>query len=80
MSSSKSILGPALLGVALTGATGAFLYLLLKKDEEEYYEASKSVSSRQVALEVRIPKDSVGVVIGRQGANIRYIGCVFRIK
>jgi len=73
MSSSKSIFGPALLGVALTGATGAFLYLLLKKDEEEYYETSKSVSSRQVALEVRIPKDSVGVVIGRQGANIRDI-------
>jgi len=71
--SSSSILGPVVLGIALTGVTGVFLYLLLKKDEEEDYELSKGVSSRQVALDVRIPKDSVGIVIGRQGSNIREI-------
>lgn len=28
--------------------------------------------SKQVVIDVKIPKDSVGVVIGRQGSNIRY--------
>lgn len=67
-------MGPALLGVALTGATGVCLYLLLKKDDEEdYSHVSKGKTSRQVALDVRIPKESVGIVIGRQGSNIREI-------
>jgi len=67
-------LGPALLGVALTGATGVCLYLLLKNDDEEdYSHVSKGKTSRQVALDVRIPKESVGIVIGRQGSNIREI-------
>lgn len=67
-------MGPALLGVALTGATGVCLYLLLRKDDEEdYTQVSKGKTSRQVALDVRIPKESVGIVIGLGGSNIREI-------
>jgi len=70
---SRSYVGPALLGIALTGATGLCLYLLLKKDDDWQEEVQGGVSSRQVAIDVKIPKDMVGIVIGRQGSNIREI-------
>ena len=52
------------------GATGLCLYLLLRK-EEEWEEVKDAVASRQVAIDVKIPKDFVGSVIGRQGSNIK---------
>lgn len=47
------------------------LYLLLKDREEEL--EGQGVTARQVVLQVQIPRDSVGIVIGRQGCNIREI-------
>ena len=67
----KSVVGPLLLGAALTGATGICLYLLLKKDDE--FQSFQSIAVRQTNLEVRIPKEVSGVVIGRQGSTIREI-------
>jgi len=58
--------------VAAIIASGACLYLLLKEDEEFSHDGRK-ISSRQVAIEVKIPKDMAGVVIGRQGSNIKEI-------
>eukprot|EP00092_Neocalanus_flemingeri_P011602 GFUD01012503.1.p1 GENE.GFUD01012503.1~~GFUD01012503.1.p1 ORF type:complete len:462 (+),score=178.84 GFUD01012503.1:110-1495(+) len=69
----RSYVGPALLGLALTGATGLCLYLLLRKEDDWEEEGQGGVTSRQVAIDVKIPKDSVGIVIGRQGSNIREI-------
>jgi len=70
--SDRSLVAPIALGIALTGVTGVCLYLLLKKDEE-WSDERTHVTSRHVVLEVQIPKDSVGIVIGRQGANIKEI-------
>jgi len=67
----RSYVGPLLLGLALTGATGVCLYLLLRKEDDWEEEVQGGVTSRQVAIDVKIPKDSVGIVIGRQGSNIR---------
>ena len=53
------------------GATGVCLYLLLRKEDDWEEEVQGGVTSRQVAIDVKIPKDSVGIVIGRQGSNIR---------
>jgi len=70
--SDRSLVGPIVLGLALTGATGVCLYLLLKG--EDYGDlGGEGVTSRQVTLDVKIPKEHVGIVIGRQGANIREI-------
>jgi len=69
----RSLVAPIALGIALTGVTGVCLYLLLRKDEEWSNENSSHITSRHVVLEVKIPKDGVGLVIGRQGANIREI-------
>jgi len=70
---SRSYVGPLILGLALTGATGVCLYLLLRKEEDWEGEVQGGVTSRQVAIDVKIPRDMVGVVIGRQGSNIREI-------
>ena len=45
--------------------------MLLRKDEDWEEEMQGRVTSRQVAIDVKIPRDSVGIVIGRQGSNIR---------
>ena len=63
---------PLLLGIALTGSTCVCLYLLLRNKDEWDLEESKA-TSRQVALEMKIPKDVVGSVIGKQGCNIKEI-------
>jgi len=70
--SDRSLVAPIALGIALTGVTGVCLYLLLKK-EEDWSDERSHVTSRHVVLEVKIPKDSVGIVIGRQGSNIKEI-------
>ena len=66
-----------------TGATGLCLYLLLRKEEDWEGKVQGGVTSRQVAIDVKIPRDMVGIVIGRQGSNIRSgrgcdISCICR--
>ncbi|KAK7861624.1 hypothetical protein R5R35_010127 [Gryllus longicercus] len=63
-----------LVGVSLTGITAGLLYLLLGKDEDDVEELVQRIkTSRSATIEVKIPKDCVGVVIGRGGANIKEI-------
>ena len=61
-------------GLAAAGITGVCLYLLLKREEEWKLQRQRGLSSsKQVVIDVKIPKESVGVVIGREGSNIREI-------
>ena len=66
---SKSYIGSVVLGMALAGGAGLYLYLLMRKEEDGEREVQEGVTSRQ---EMRIPKDSVGIVIGREGSSIKY--------
>ena len=52
---SRSFVGPVILGLALTGATGICLYLLLREEEDWEVEVQGGVTSRQVAIDVKIP-------------------------
>ncbi|XP_078577614.1 tudor and KH domain-containing protein-like [Branchiostoma floridae x Branchiostoma japonicum] len=73
--SQKVALGVAVPAAMVTG------YLLVKRsqgqrleDEFEQEEAAKSMAtSRQTTIEVKVPRRVVGVVIGRQGANIKQV-------
>jgi hypothetical protein len=55
--------------LALAGGAGLYLYLLMRKEEDGKREVQEGVTSRQ---EMRIPKDIVGIVIGREGSSIKY--------
>ena len=69
---SRSYIGSVVLGLALAGGAGLCLYLLMRKEEDWEGKEQEGVTSKQVSLEMKIPKDSVGIVIGRQGSNIKY--------
>lgn len=53
---------------------GSLVYLLYKRDEEkEIQDCLKLKTSRCTVIEVKIPADSVGLVIGRGGSTIKEI-------
>lgn len=55
---------------------GSLVYLLYHKNEEEEVEEClklKTKTSRCTVIEVKIPKESIGIVIGRQGNTIKEI-------
>ncbi|ELU02506.1 hypothetical protein CAPTEDRAFT_171430 [Capitella teleta] len=57
-------------------ATGVLLYFLLKnlmEDEEEDLDRGQVVRSRQTIIEVKVPRDCVGAVIGSGGCVIKQI-------
>ncbi|XP_043226500.1 tudor and KH domain-containing protein-like isoform X2 [Amphibalanus amphitrite] len=64
------------LAVGLATFTGVALYLLYKKNDEddelEMY-AADTATSRHTLIEMVIPRNAVGFVIGRQGANVKEI-------
>lgn len=61
-------------GIAVAGISGICLYLLLRREEEWRSQRQSNISSsKQVVIDVKIPKESVGVVIGREGSNIKEI-------
>jgi len=61
-------------GIAVAGISGICLYLLLRREEEwRSHKQSNLSTSKQVVNDVKIPKESVGVVIGREGSNIKEI-------
>lgn len=63
-----------LLALSFLGV-GSLVYLLYHKDEEEkeVEECLKLKTSRSTVIEVKIPKESVGIVIGRGGNTIKEI-------
>lgn len=66
---------PILIGLTVTGISAAYLlYLLLRKDEDDFSAHMQRVrTSRPIVIEVKIPKDCVGVVIGRGGSSVKDI-------
>lgn len=62
-----------LLGISACGLTGYLLLLLLKKDEEDDYFDTVSKTSFYKTVEIKIPKDTVRLLIGRNGRNIKMI-------
>ncbi|KAK3875994.1 hypothetical protein Pcinc_019166 [Petrolisthes cinctipes] len=68
----KSLIIPVGGAVLLSGLAGAVYYYFNKEDEEEV-NTSKSSGQRCVSTRVRVPVDVVGLVIGRQGSNIKLI-------
>lgn len=56
----------------LSGAAGAVYYYLTKRDGEES-EVAPGKSSVCTSVKVPVPVQAVGVIIGRQGSNIRLI-------
>jgi len=61
--------GPILLGVAVTGATGLCLYLLMK--DKYLLEESKAVqATRRKPIILTVNPDDVDLVLGRQGSNL----------
>lgn len=62
-----------LLGISACGLTGYLLLLLLKKDEEDDYFDTVSKTAFYKTVEIKIPKDTVRLLIGRNGRNIKMI-------
>jgi len=65
------VVGPILLGAAITGATGLCLYLLVKKEQQAI--AGRQTTQAQVSISIRVGQDNVPLVLGRQGSNLREI-------
>lgn len=69
-----------LLALSFLGV-GSLVYLLYHKDEEkETEECLKLKTSRSTVIEVKIPKESIGIVIGRGGNNIKEIQAISDTK
>ena len=69
---------PLVFGLTVAGASAAYLlYLFLKRDEDDLSALDSNLprikTSRQTQIEVKIPKECVGVVIGRGGITIKGI-------
>lgn len=60
------------LGLGVT-VSSALLYLLLKQEEEYDVNRKKVETVKHNVVRVRVPKEVVGAVIGRQGRNIKSI-------
>jgi len=65
-----SKVGPILLGVAITGATGLCLYLLVKNHNEL---ERKLASTRPQLITLSISLSDLDIVLGKHGANLREI-------
>lgn len=61
------------LGLTVAGISGYLLYLLLKKVDDDDYLDTVSRFSRHKVLEVKVPKEIVRSLIGRNGNNIKMI-------
>ncbi|CAG9812570.1 unnamed protein product [Phaedon cochleariae] len=61
------------LGITVFGISGYALYLLFQKDEDDEYLDTFAQASKFKTLEVRVPKDLVRSLIGRNGKNIKDI-------
>ncbi|XP_064488288.1 tudor and KH domain-containing protein homolog [Ornithodoros turicata] len=71
-SRAKTIALWAGLGLGVTVST-ALLYLLLKQEEEYEVRRKKVETVKHNVAKVKVPKEVIGALIGRQGANIKAI-------
>lgn len=62
-----------LFGLPVLGFCATALYLLHRKDDDEDLDDLGIKTSRVITIETKIPKSSVGVIIGRGGSNIKKI-------
>lgn len=69
----KSVILPLGGALLLSGVAGTIYYFLTKKDDDEEEELLKGRANQWTQAEVQVPCDSVGIVIGRHGSNIRLI-------
>lgn len=70
-----------LLGLSAFGFTSYMLYLLLKKNNEDELLDNYVRTSKHKAMEIKIPKDVIRGLIGRNGSNIKQIQVrVFSLK
>lgn len=49
------------------------VYILTQQKDEEDEPKLRVKTSRNVTIEVRVPKESIGIVIGRGGSTIKSI-------
>lgn len=68
--SSRSL--AVLLGLSACGLTGYLLMLLLKKDEEDDFDCTIRTPNHKT-IEIKVPKESLRLLIGRNGKNIKAI-------
>lgn len=69
----KSVVPLLLIAVPLCGFCATALYLIYRKGNESEFDEFGIKPSRTVTIETKIPKSSVGVVIGRGGSTIKSI-------
>ncbi|XP_077863252.1 tudor and KH domain-containing protein-like [Saccoglossus kowalevskii] len=60
------------IALAITLPTAvALLYLLYKRHEEDEVSEQQIATGRQKIIEVKVPRNIVGAIIGRQGCHIK---------
>lgn len=69
-----------LLGLSAFGFTSYMLYLLLKKNNEDELLDNYVRTSKHKTMEIKIPKDVIRGLIGRNGSNIKQIQVGLFIK
>lgn len=62
-----------LLGISACGLTGYLILSILKKDEDDDYFDTVTSTAKFKTVEIPIPKDTVRLLIGRNGKNIKQI-------
>ncbi|CAH1972681.1 unnamed protein product [Acanthoscelides obtectus] len=63
----------AFLCLSVCGLSGYLLYIYLQRDEDDDFVDNVTPGSKFKTLEIRVPKDMVKVLIGRNGKNIKQI-------
>lgn len=61
------------MGLTACGISSYLLYLFFRKDEEEDFLDSFAKVSKFKSIEVKVPKEIIGELIGRNGKNIKLI-------
>ncbi|XP_046607196.1 tudor and KH domain-containing protein homolog [Neodiprion virginianus] len=62
------------IGLSLTGASAALLYMYYKKDDDPNdIRTTRLTTSRQNEVEIKVPRQHVPIIIGRAGAMIKDI-------
>lgn len=61
------------LGITACGVSGYILYLMFRKNDEDDFLDGFSQVSKFKTIEIKVPKDVVRALIGRNGKNIKQI-------